>query len=333
MGTGHFFRTTKNVKKTFFNQFQSACPALTELETIMLDWYAKALDLPKSFMSKNNNPESFGGGAIQGSASDAVFSCLCAARFRAIKKLKGDNYEIHDSVYLPQLVCYASREAHSCVEKAAKLSFVTLRVIEPDSHDSMRGDALESVVQKDFKLGLTPFFVVATLGTTSQASFDNLVEIGAVCQKYGSLWLHVDAAYGGNAFILPEMRKLGEGMEFIDSLDVNPNKLLMTAFDCTCMWVKNVHEFASAFAVDPLYLQHQYENSVVDLRHFGTPLSRRFRSLKLYFMFRMYGLEVLQKYVRRIIAMGKHFEKLVKSDYRFEVLNDVWLGLVCFRLL
>lgn len=83
----------------------------------MMDWYAKALDLPEFFLSKNSNPLSKGAGAIQGSASDAIFACMCAARARAIKKLKGDNHEIHDSVYLPQLVCYASSEAHSCVEK------------------------------------------------------------------------------------------------------------------------------------------------------------------------------------------------------------------------
>lgn len=315
-----------------FNQ-QASCPALTELETIMLDWYAKALDLPDFFLSKSSNPESIGGGAIQASASDAIFSCMCAARARAIKQLKGENYETHDSVYLPQLVCYASTEAHSCVEKAAKMNLVKLRVIEPDSHDSMRGDALERAIERDISKGLTPFFVVATVGTTSQVAFDNLVEIGQVCKKYESLWFHVDGAYGGNAFIVPEMRKLKAGMEYVDSFEVNPNKLLMTAFDCTCMWVKNVLAFTAAFAVDPLYLQHQHENSVVDLRHFGTPLSRRFRSLKLYFMFRMYGLEGLQNYVRRVIRVGKHVEKLVKADDRFEVRNDVWLGLVCFRLL
>lgn len=143
---------------------QASCPALTELETIMLDWYAQALDLPKFFLSKNSNPGSAGGGAIQSSASDAIFSCMCAARARAIKHLKGDNHEVHDSVYLPQLVCYASTEAHSSVEKAAKMNLVKLRVIEPDSHDSLRGDALERAIERDVAKGLCPFFVVATLG-------------------------------------------------------------------------------------------------------------------------------------------------------------------------
>lgn len=311
---------------------QASCPALTEMETIMLDWYAKALDLPEIFLSKNSIPNSVGGGAMQSSASDAIFVCMMAARARAIKKLKGDNHEIHDSVYLPQLVCYASAEAHSSIEKAAKMNYVKLRVIEPDSHDSMRGDALEKAVERDVSRGLTPFLVVATVGTTSQASFDNLTEIGLVCKKYPTMWMHVDGAYGGNAFILPEMRKFKIGMEYADSFNTNPNKLLMTAFDASCMWVKNIMMLTAAFAVDPLYLQHQHENTTVDLRHYGTPLSRRFRSLKLWFMFRMYGLIGLQRYVRNVIAIGKHMEQLVKADDRFDIRNDVFVGLICFRL-
>lgn len=298
----------------------------------MLDWYAKALDLPDFFLSKNSNPKSIGGGAIQGSASDAIFSCMCAARARAIRELKGENSEIHDSVYLPQLVCYTSSEAHSSVEKAAKMCLVRLRMIEPDSHDSMRGDAFERAVEQDIAKGLTPFCVIATLGTTSQAAFDNLEEIGVVCKKYPSLWLHVDGAYGGNAFMVPEMRKLKAGMELVDSFEVNPNKMLLTGFDCTCMWLKDVLTFTAAFAIDPLYLQHQHDTAVVDLRHFGSPLSRRFRSLKLFFMFRMYGLDHLRGHVRRVIRVGKHMERLVRADDRFEVRNEVLLGLVAFRL-
>lgn len=62
--------------------------------------------------------------------------------------------------------------------------------------------------------------------------------------------------------------------------------------------LKNLKSFrifqalTSALAVDPLYLQHQF--SSIDYRHYGVPLSRRFRSLKLFFVFRMYGITGLQ---------------------------------------
>ena len=66
--------------------------------------------------------------------------------------------------------------------------------------------------------------------------------------------------------------------------------------------------------------------------HTGIPLSRRFRALKLWFVFRSYGTTGIQKYIRNHIRLAKKFERLVKSDGRFEVKNDVHLGLVCFRL-
>lgn len=225
---------------------------MTELEKIMLDWLAKAMALPDFFLSKESNPNSEGGGSIQGSASDATFAAMCAAKTRAIKKLKGDNCNIHDSVFLPMLVCYASKNAHSCAEKAAKMNLVKFCAVDPDEHDSMRGDALERLIERDVSRGLYPFMVVATSGTTSQVAFDNLTEIGKVCQKYPSMWFHVDGAYGGNSFILPERRFLMNGIQYADSIDVNPNKLMLIPYDCTCMWVKNVLTYTAAFAIDPL---------------------------------------------------------------------------------
>lgn len=309
-----------------------SCPPITELECIMLDWYAKALDLPDFFLSKASNQKSLGCGTIQNTASDATFACMMAARARAIKQLKGDK-KTHESCYLPKLVCYTSTEAHSSVEKAAMMSLVKIRFIGTNSDDSMRVDTLEQTIEADVANGLCPFFVSATLGTTSQCAFDNLEDIGSVCKKYPSIWLHADGAYGGNAFLVPEMRYLKKGMELIDSFVTNPYKMLLTSLDCSCMWVKNVQTFKSAFAINPVYLQTRYDDtSFEDLRHFGVPLSRPFRSLKLYFMFRMYGLDKLQALIRRSIAMGKYIEELVKADERFEVRNKVLLGLVAFKL-
>lgn len=254
-----------------------------------------------------------------------------AARARAINMLKKDGEDVHESMYLPQLVAYTSKEAHSSVEKAAKMAIIRLRILDTDSHGCFRGDVLQEAINKDLAEGLTPFFVVATVGTTGACAFDNLTEVGKVCKKYPSIWFHVDGAYAGNSFILPEMRHFKAGMEYADSFNTNPNKLLLTNFDAAAMWVKDVMALKTALTVNPLYLQHEH-SSAIDYRHYGIPLSRRFRALKLWFVFRTYGVSGIQKYIRNHIRLAKRFEKYVNIDERFEVRNDVHLGLVCFRL-
>ncbi|KAI4461333.1 group ii pyridoxal-5-phosphate decarboxylase [Holotrichia oblita] len=157
-------------------------------------------------------------------------------------------------------------------------------------------------------------------------------EIGPVCKSQPCTWLHVDGAYAGNSFICPELRPLMAGIEYADSFNTNPNKWLLVNFDCSCLWVRDRIRLTSALVVDPLYLQHANSDDAIDYRHWGIPLSRRFRSLKMWFVIRKYGLSGLQKYIRNHIRLAKHFESLVKKDNRFEVVNDVKLGLVCFRL-
>lgn len=309
----------------------ASAPASTELETIVLDWLAKALDLPEHFLTEDKHSK--GGGALQGSASECALVCLMTARDRAIKELKAvhSDREAHESVFLPQLVAYSSRDAHSSVEKAAKMALIKLRILDSDAHGRFRSDTLAAAIESDVRAGLTPFFVVATAGTTGAVAFDNLEAIGEVCARTPSIWFHVDGSYGGNSFLLPEMRRFKRGLEHADSFNVNPNKFLLTGFDVSAMWVKDVMVLKTALTVNPLYLQHVHADAI-DYRHYGIPLSRRFRALKLWFVLRSYGIEGLQGYMRNHIRLAKHFEALVNGDERFEVCNDVHLGLVCFRL-
>jgi aromatic-L-amino-acid decarboxylase len=178
-------------------------------------------------------------------------------------------------------------------------------------------------MQNDRDLGLVPFFVSTTLGTTSCCSFDNIAEIGPLCEDL-NVWLHVDGAYAGNAFICPEFQYLHKGgIQYASSFNTNPNKWLLTNFDISCMWVRDRYKLTDAMIVDPIYLQHSNSEQSIDYRHWGIPLSRRFRALKLWFVMRTYGLEGLQSYIREHCRLAKAFESLVKKDDRFEVVNDV----------
>ncbi|XP_071446922.1 aromatic-L-amino-acid decarboxylase-like isoform X2 [Hetaerina americana] len=315
----------------------AASPVCQELETIVLDWFGKAIGLPKKFLSCEEGSK--GGGVIQGSASDCILVSMLAARAEALRRLKEEAGIVedenddgaHDSQLLTKLVAYCSQEAHSCVEKAAKICLVKLRILEPEDGNSISAGQLHKAMEEDMEEGLTPFFFSATFGSTSTCSFDCLSEVGPVCQRFG-VWMHVDGAYAGNAMICPEFKYLLEGIEYASSFNTNPNKWLLTSFDCSTMWVDDRFKFTRAMVVDPLYLQHSHDNEVIDYRHWGIPLSRRFRSLKLWFVIRSYGLEGLRAYIRNHCDLAKRFEALVKSDQRFEVCNEVKMGLVCFRL-
>ncbi|RZF32474.1 hypothetical protein LSTR_LSTR011328 [Laodelphax striatellus] len=296
----------------------AASPACTELETIVLDWLGKAIGLPNEFLAFSEGSK--GGGVIQTSASECVLVTMLAARAQAIKRLKQQHPFVEEGILLSKLMAYCSKEAHSCVEKAAMICFVKLRILEPDDKCALRGATLRQAMEEDEAMGLIPFFVSTTLGTTSCCSFDNLQEIGPVCAKFPAVWLHVDAAYAGNAFICPELKPLLNGIHWADSFNTNLNKWMLVNFDCSTMWVRDRIRLTSALVVDPLYLQHGYSNSTIDYRHWGVPLSRRFRSLKIWFVMRSYGIKGLQAYVRHHCQLAKQFEQLVRQDNRFE--ND-----------
>ncbi|XP_020815578.1 tyrosine decarboxylase [Drosophila serrata] len=308
----------------------AASPACTELETIVLDWLGKAIGLPDHFLALKEG--STGGGVIQTSASECVLVTMLAARAQALKRLKAQHPFVEEGHLLSKLMAYCSKEAHSCVEKAAMICFVKLRILEPDENASLRGQTIYEAMEEDELQGLVPFFVSTTLGTTGSCAFDNLPEIGKQLQRFPGVWLHVDAAYAGNSFICPELKPLLKGIEYADSFNTNPNKWLLTNFDCSTLWVRDRIRLTSALVVDPLYLKHGYSDAAIDYRHWGVPLSRRFRSLKLWFVLRSYGISGLQHYIRHHIKLAKRFEELVLKDKRFEICNQVKLGLVCFRL-
>uniref|UniRef100_A0A8C7BJQ1 Aromatic-L-amino-acid decarboxylase n=1 Tax=Neovison vison TaxID=452646 RepID=A0A8C7BJQ1_NEOVI len=214
----------------------AASPACTELETVMMDWLGKMLKLPEAFLAGQVGE---GGGVIQGSASEATLMALLAARTKVVRRLQAASPGLTQGAIMEKLVAYSSDQAHSSVERAGLIGGVKLKAIPSDGKFAMRASALQEVLEKDKAEGLIPFFLVATLGTTSCCSFDNLLEVGPICNEE-NMWLHIDAAYAGSSFICPEFRHLLNGVEFADSFNFNPHKWLLVNFDCSAMWSKKL---------------------------------------------------------------------------------------------
>lgn len=300
-------------------------PACTELETLMLDWLAEILDLPKFFHSSQN-----GGGVIQDTASSAALCALIAAREAATG---GETNE--SGVSGPRLTAYASSQAHSSIEKAVKIAGLgrrQLRLIEVDAEFAMKPEALAVRMAADREAGYKPFFVAATVGTTSSNAMDPLAAIGGVCQEQGA-WLHVDAAMSGTAALCPEYRHYLAGLELAESFNFNPHKWMFTNFDCSCFWVKERAALTGALGILPEYLKNRASagGKVIDYRDWQIPLGRRFRALKLWFVIRHYGVEGLQREIRRHVALAQEFAGWVEADGDFELAAPAPLNLVCFR--
>jgi len=297
----------------------STSPAVTELETHVLDWMAELLGLPDRFRS--DGP---GGGVIEDSASGATLCALLAARWRAAGHGPFDRLRV-----------YTSSQAHSSVEKAVRIAGLhpdQLRLVDVDDAFAARPDSLAALMAADRDAGLVPCFVVANLGSTSSTALDAVGALADVCAEHGA-WLHVDGAHAGAHLLLPELRWIGEGLDRADSFCMNPHKRLLTNFDCDCFWVADRGPLVAALSVLPEYLRNAASESgaVIDYRDWQVPLGRRFRALKLWFVLRAYGAEGLRRHVRTQTALAQELAARLADDPRFELAAPHPVDLVCFR--
>ena len=195
-------------------------PAAAELEERMMEWLRDMTGLPSSFE-----------GVIQDSASSATLAALITARERSTR-YRSNSEGLHLS---DRLRIYASSQAHSSVEKGAGVAgFGRDNLVRiPVTNDySIDADALLVAVEADIAAGFVPCCVVATMGTTGTTAVDRLRPVGEICRRH-DIWLHVDGALGGTALLLPEMRWMADGIEYVDSLVFNPHKWMFTNFDCS----------------------------------------------------------------------------------------------------
>jgi aromatic-L-amino-acid decarboxylase len=292
-------------------------PSATELEELTMDWLRELVGLPESF-----------DGVINDTASHSTLYALGAAREVAYP-------ESHTAGLFgmePGRI-YTSDQAHSSVEKAVlALGFGRegFRTIPTDEAFRLRPDALEAAMDEDASRGVRPVAVVATIGTTSTSSVDPIKAIVPIARKHGA-WIHVDAAYGGPAAVVPEMRPLMEGWEEADSIVINPHKWLFTPVDCSALYCRRPDELVRAFSLVPEYLRTSEAGDARNLMDYGVALGRRFRSLKLWFVLRYFGREGIVTNIREHIRLARMLADRVGGAEGWEVAAPVPFSLVCLR--
>lgn len=293
-------------------------PAATEMEQRMVEWLRNSVGLPDNFS-----------GLIQDSATTAT---LCAVLTMREKILKWQGL-INGLSTAPNIRIYASEENHSSVDKAVRISGIgqnNLVKIPTDQTLAMRPEELHTSIQSDLDAGRLPAGVILCFGGTANGACDHIKESIAIAKEF-NLYCHVDAAWAGAAMICPEFRHLWEGIEHADSIVINAHKWTGAQFDCSIQFLANPSFQQATLGLRPEYLKTEGDGAVTNMNELTIPLGRRFRALKLWFVFRAYGLEKLREIIRNHVDWVKKLERKFASDSDFEIVTSSPLSLFTFR--
>lgn len=295
-------------------------PAFTELEKAMMNWFRQMVGLPENYW-----------GIIYDTASTSSMHAIASAREQLNLNIREKG--MSGRTDLPKLRLYCSEQAHSSIEKGAVTLGIGLegvRKISVNEKYEMNAEELEEAIKSDISKGIKPFCVVATVGTTSTTSIDPVRKISEVCKKY-NLWLHIDAAYAGVTAIIPDMKWITDAWDEADSIVINPHKWMFTPMDLSIYFTRKPEILKRAFSLVPEYLKTQVDDEVENLMDFGIQLGRRFRSLKLWFIIRYFGVDGLAERIKHHIELAREFTNWVDEEKFFERMAPAPFSTVCFR--
>ena len=191
--------------------------------------------------------------------------------------------------------------------------------------------ALESAIQLAIMEGKTPFFVVATAGTTVEGAFDPLPAIAEITNKY-KLWLHVDGAWGAPVLLSQKHKHLLEGSELADSFAWDAHKLMGVPLICSFILVKEkgtLFEVCSSGGTD--YIFHDDENHSYDLGKISLQCGRKVDALKLWLSWKYYGISGYEARIDRLFELAAYATEYIRKSDELELLIEPEFVNICFR--
>lgn len=293
-------------------------PSATELEVKMVDWLRHAVCLPPEYK-----------GVLQDTASSATLCAILTMREKALD-WAGNNDGLAGQ---KPVRVYASRYTHSSIDKAIWVSGIgQANLVKIDTDDSMAMDvaALEKAIAADREAGYLPAGIVICVGGTSVGSIDAVRPICELAQRE-DLFTHVDAAWAGSAMICPEYRHLWDGAELADSIVFNPHKWLGVPFECSVQFIKDPESQIRTLSIQPEYLKTYGKDEIVNFSDWSVQLGRRFRSLKVWFHLRAYGLEGLRHLIRNHVTWTEDLAARLAAEPDFQIVTEPILSLFSFR--
>jgi glutamate/tyrosine decarboxylase-like PLP-dependent enzyme len=250
----------------------------------------------------------------------ALYERFPDAAARGVRALPGDP------------VIYVSAEAHHSLHKAARAAGLGLHAVSAipvDERLRMRVDVLRQRIAADRAGGRIPLLAVATVGTTSAGSVDPVKEVARVAEEEG-LWMHVDAAWGGAAVLVPERRHLLAGAERAHSLTVDVHKWLSVPMGAGLFLTSRPGALHRTFSTETEYMPLEAAGlEVADPYTRSLQWSRRFIGLKLFLTLAVAGWEGYTRTLRHQLSMADLLVRELEAE-GWAVVNDPSLAVVCF---
>jgi glutamate/tyrosine decarboxylase-like PLP-dependent enzyme len=231
-----------------------------------------------------------------------------------------------------QPVFYVSAESHHSFLKAASISGIgkeSVRIVPVDNQLKINIDILQNTITADRKNGFAPFLLVGTAGTTSAGVIDPLEHLVRIA-KEEELWFHVDAAWGGGAVFVTELRYLLNGCSSADSITFDAHKWLSVPMGAGIYLTRHRDILEKTFHISTSYMPRDAEGlTVIDPYHHSIQWSRRFIGLKVLLSLMVAGWDGYAESIRNMIRLGDQLRKsLVRSGWK--LVNDSPLPVVCF---
>jgi glutamate/tyrosine decarboxylase-like PLP-dependent enzyme len=268
-------------------------------------------------------------GIMCSGGSEANHTALLAALANAFPALDRDGMRA-----LPaQPVFYVSAESHHSFHKASRLCGLgsrAVRQVEVNANLQMEAEALASAIREDRKDGFAPFLVVGTAGTTNAGAIDPLEKIAGIAARE-NLWFHADAAWGGAAALVPELRPLLAGIERADSITIDAHKWLCVPMGAGIFLTRHREALRRTFHISAAYVPPQAEGiQAADAYESSLQWSRRFIGLKLFLSLAVAGWEGYAATIRHMMEIGAQLRGELAAA-QWEVVNSTPLPICCFR--
>ncbi len=289
-----------------------ANPGAVALEHFLIRWMTELFGFPKTT-----------GGNLSSGGSIANLIAITTARDAL--NLRPSDYE--------RLVIYGSERMHHCLHKAlriAGLGFSPLREIELDHRQRMIPEVLEAQIIQDRTDGLTPFLIIGSAGTTDTGSIDPLDALADIAERQ-HLWFHIDAAYGGFFYLVPELKSRLSGISRAHSLVIDPHKGLFLPYGTGAVLIRDIQQLHASQYYQANYMQ---DAAMADLgwspADLSPELTKHFRGLRMYFALKMFGIDQFRNALKEKIVLCQYFHHAI-HELGFEVGPYPELSVTHFR--